>query len=208
MRCFLIFKLLILFVIQVNSQNDFIVKTDLLTIPISIINKSFNANLTLEKGLKKNYSMNFGLSYGLIQHSQSNDLLKSETFLARCYVKKYFSKTFFFKKWYYGAYLQNSFRTQTKEIFDNTISLGEKFDTRKYNYTGLGRLFGYQLLTKRGFCLDICLGFGVAYLSYYQQKTTVLGINPKKIIPGGFGLITIGYNFSNLYKNDKAPNNE
>ncbi|MFN8230184.1 MAG: DUF3575 domain-containing protein [Bacteroidia bacterium] len=208
MRCFLIFKLLILFVIQVSSQKDFIVKTDLLGIPIAIINKDFYAGLSFEKGLKKNYSMNFGLSYGLVQQNRSNDLVKNETFVARCYVKKYFSKTSFLKKWYCGVYLQNSFRTNTIELFDNNISMEEKFDIRKYNYTGLGGLLGYQLLTKRGFCLDVCLGFGAAYLSYYQQKTIVLGINPKKIIPGSLGLITIGYNFSNLFKNEKVPNKE
>ncbi len=203
MRCFLIFKLLILFVIQVNSQNDFIVKTDLLGIPIAIINKDFYAGLSLEKGLKKNYSLNLDISYGLIDNANEIKILSNEIINSTIYFKKYTSKSVFLKKWYWGNYVQNQFRIQKSESINGVGPGDNSLNIQTYNYSGIGGLIGYQFLSKRGFCLDAAIGSGLQYLSHYEEKPKLLGSNPKSIIPGFLATLKIGYNFSNLFKTEK-----
>ncbi len=203
MRCFLIFKLLILFVIQVSSQKDFIVKTDLLGIPIAIINKDFYAGLSFEKGLKKNYSLNLDISYGLIDNTNEIKILSNEIINSTIYFKKYTSKSVFLKKWYWGGYVQNQFRIQKSKSINGIAPAVNSLNIQKYNYSGIGGLIGYQFLSKRGFCLDAALGAGMQYLSYYKEKPKLLGDKPKSIIPGFLATLKIGYNFSNLFKTEK-----
>ncbi len=205
MRCFLIFKLLILFVIQVNSQNDFIVKTDLLVIPASLINNSINGSVTFEKGLKRNYSLNLRIAYGLRENIRTKDMLNSKVFNITLYFKKYFSKDDFLKRWYWGIYLKNDLRIKQVSLLNQSLATGSNLNVYRYNYSGIGVLFGYQILTKKGFCLDTNLGIGGLYLSNFKQTTNSLQPeNPNKVIGDVLIMLNIGYDISNLFKSKNS----
>lgn len=204
MRRFLIFKLLILFVIQMSSQKDFIVKTDLLALPMSLINNSFNGGFTFEKGLKRNYSLNLRIAYGLRETNRTLDLLKLEGFNTTLFFKKYFSKDDFLKKWYWGIYLKNDLRIKHVSLLNQSLITGSNLNIYRYNYSGIGILFGYQILTKKGFCFDTNLGVGGLYLSNFRQTTNSLPPeNPNRVIGDVLIMLNIGYNFSNLFKTEK-----
>ena len=183
-----------------KSQSDFIIKTGVLEIPLSLINNSFYSSIAFEKALKKNFSLNFRLGYGLAETKRQNDFLRMESFNTTLFFKKYLSKSYLLRKWYFGLYLKNDFRTKQISLINPNLLIESNLNLYKYNYSGVGPLFGYQVLTKNGFCLDANMGLGVAYLSKFSQKTNSLPAeNPNKVIGDYLLMFNLGYNFSVLF---------
>ncbi len=159
-----------------------------------------------EKGIKKNYSFNLSCkaynTNNYYANSADGDQSRS-TKLTRGYVfiKKYFSKTSFLRKWYLAPYLNSGQLDQT--LRGSICSLySETYIRTKYYYIGAGAFFGYQFLTKKGLCIDLNVGLGLDLRTRYWRRNTnvyFMPSNPRDFMGDGNITIALGYNLNRLF---------
>ncbi|MBI2721555.1 MAG: DUF3575 domain-containing protein [Bacteroidetes bacterium] len=194
------------------SQKDFIVKIEVLPIAGYIISKNVSFGIVGEKGIGKNYSLNFGAGGGhaKLTYSAGKGNRIDRGYLSTLFLKKYFSKTRYLKKWYSGIYLINSFRRTDASFIDSAATYSNYEYGYDINYLSTGLIGGYQLCTINYLTIDFYLGFGIQYRTLlktrYQYNIDAVKSERarRRIDPSPALSLSIGYNLSGLYDRYKT----